>query len=87
MLEFLLGAGAATMVSKKFRNKSKDEIKEILSEGFSTTAKIVSAGVELATDKINNSVVSGTGTNKEETNETGSNTKEPVENKIDSMFK
>lgn len=85
MLEFLLGAGAATMVSKKFKDKSKNEIKEILSEGFSTTAKIVSAGVELATDKINNSIVSGP--NKEETNETGSKSKEPVESKIDSMFK
>lgn len=78
MLEFILGASAATMVSKKFKNKSKDEIKEILAEGFTTGAKVISAGVELATDKINDSLVSC----KKETSETVG--EEP---KINNMFK
>lgn len=80
MLEFILGASAATLVSKKFKNKSKDEIKEILAEGLNTTSKVISAGVELATDKINNSIVSG-----KETNETINETVEP-ESKVNKLF-
>ena len=57
MLEFLLGAAAATAASKKLKNKSKDEIKEILNSGLTTIGKVTAAGVELAVDKINDAIV------------------------------
>lgn len=52
MIEFLLGAAVSSVASKKLRNKSKDEIKDILSEGLETTGKVFGAAIELATDKI-----------------------------------
>lgn len=52
MIEFLLGAAVSTVASKKLRDKSKDEIKDMLSEGLETTGKVFGAAIELATDKI-----------------------------------
>lgn len=52
MLEFLLGAAVSSVASKKLKDKSKDEIKDMLSEGLETTGKVFGAAIELATDKI-----------------------------------
>lgn len=57
MIEFLLGAAATAVASKKLKNKSKDEIKEMLNSGLTTIGKVATAGVELAVDKINDAII------------------------------
>lgn len=74
MIEFLLGAAVSTVASKKLKDKSKDEIKDMLSEGFETTGKVFGAAIELATDRItkpkDNNISKDTNTNKDNNNNT-----------------
>lgn len=80
MIEFLIGAAAATVASKKLKDKSKDEIKEMLNTGLSITTKVIGAGVELAVDKINDAIVTPVPEQKE--------TNENIEkSKVEDIFK
>ena len=83
--EFLLGAAAATVASKKLKDKSKDEIKEMMDSGIKTTGKVVGAGVELFVDKINGIFVPQDKKQSETVEEIKA--EEVEQSKVENMFK
>lgn len=78
MIEFLLGAAVSTVASKKLRDKSKDEIKDMLSEGLETTGKVFGAAIELATDKITKPRVDNNSNSKDMSVSKDNNTSEEI---------